>query len=180
MTNTLYLVRHCQTSGQERDAPLTAQGYEQAEHLAGFLDSKSVRRIVSSPFRRAQESIAPFSALRGIPVTLDERLCERVLSGTNRDDWREKLATSFADKDACLDGGESSNAAMERGVVAVMEAWRGDGATVVVTHGNLLTLILHHFNPAIGFNDWSRLTNPDIFALTRDAERVQTVRLTAH
>ena len=37
---------------------------------------------------------------------------------------------------------------------------------VVVTHGNLLALVLHSIDPAFGFQGWESLTNPDVFALS--------------
>src|SRR5688572_30586312 len=45
----LYLVRHCQSSGQAPDAPLTPLGRQQAERLATTLRSHGIARIVSSP-----------------------------------------------------------------------------------------------------------------------------------
>jgi 2,3-bisphosphoglycerate-dependent phosphoglycerate mutase len=51
----LYLVRHCQSSGQAPDAPLTALGRQQAEQLAAWLRPLGVARIVSSTYLRAQQ-----------------------------------------------------------------------------------------------------------------------------
>jgi broad specificity phosphatase PhoE len=33
----------------------------------------------------------------------------------------------------------------------------------VVTHGNLLTLLLRHFDGRSGFETWPALKNPDVF-----------------
>lgn len=177
MNTTLYLVRHCAALGQEPDAPLTQEGYRQAEMLAQMLAQKSIGRIVSSPFVRAYETIAPFAKRCGLAIETDERLCERVLCGAARDDWREALQASFADLDVCLPGGESSRAAMKRGVAAVTEAWQDNTTTVVVTHGNLLALILRHFDNTVGFAEWQGLSNPDVFAVTRDTETTRFERI---
>lgn len=57
----VYLVRHCESSGQQPDAPLTALGAAQAEQLAAFLRPFGVGWIVSSPFRRARQSVEPLA-----------------------------------------------------------------------------------------------------------------------
>ena len=44
--------------------------------------------------------------------------------------------------------------------------------TLLVTHGNLMTLLLKRFNDRIGFPEWQQLTNPDIYRITRAGSRV--------
>jgi 2,3-bisphosphoglycerate-dependent phosphoglycerate mutase len=39
---------------------------------------------------------------------------------------------------------------------------------VLATHGNLLALILQHFDSTIGFSFWESLTMPDIYQLDCD------------
>ncbi len=162
----LYLVRHCHATGQEHDAPLTAEGARQAVALADLLDPLGIERIISSPFRRARDSIAPLAARLGIPIEYDDRLIERVLSPRAVPDWRAHLRTSFDDPDYCLAEGESSRTAATRAVAVLNDlARRPRRATAIVTHGNLLALLLRSFNPDIGFADWERLTNPDVFSV---------------
>ena len=36
---------------------------------------------------------------------------------------------------------------------------------VLATHGNLLALVLQHYDPAIGYPFWRSLTMPDIYRL---------------
>lgn len=162
----LYLVRHCQATGQEPDAPLTPIGEEQAQRLADALDARGIRRIVSSPFARARASVAPLAERLGLAVELDDRLVERVLCGAPIADWRERLRASFDDLDLCLEGGESSRAAMERGAVALRDALAGRRPAIVVTHGNLLALLLRHLDGTSGFAAWEALTTPDVFAVS--------------
>jgi len=57
----LYLVRHCQATGQEPDAPLTPSGEHQAEQLAIFLQRFMIGRVVSSPYLRARQSVGRLS-----------------------------------------------------------------------------------------------------------------------
>jgi 2,3-bisphosphoglycerate-dependent phosphoglycerate mutase len=163
----LYLVRHCQAEGQAPEAPLTAVGRAQAEQLADFLESANIRHIVSSPFARARRSIEPLARRLGIPIEIDVRLAERVLCPEPIPDWRGRLRASFDDPDLCLPGGESARTATERGVAAIRDALRAhDGPVILVTHGNLLALLLRHFDGRVGFDEWQALTNPDVFRVS--------------
>lgn len=171
MSQVLYLVRHCQATGQEPNAPLTETGKQQAIALADQLGELEIERIISSPFARAYQSIAPLSESLGLTVEIDERLIERVLSPVSLDNWRKRLAETFVDIDLSFAGGESSRTAMERGVAVVREAMRQTtGSVVIVTHGNLMTLILKQFDDQVGYAEWESLRNPDVYYIRFDSE----------
>jgi 2,3-bisphosphoglycerate-dependent phosphoglycerate mutase len=162
----LYLVRHCQASGQAPDAPLTPPGHEQAERLADSLQPHGIARIVSSPYLRARQSVEPLARHLGLAIETDDRLIERVLSTVSLDDWRASLQAAWDDHDLILPGGESSHQATVRGMAA-LEAILTDGRqpTVVVSHGNLISLLLHAFDGRPGFTTWEQLSNPDLFEI---------------
>jgi 2,3-bisphosphoglycerate-dependent phosphoglycerate mutase len=162
----IYVVRHCKAAGQEPEAPLTPEGEQQARRLADFLAGQPIDYLVSSPFRRAQATVAPLAERLGLPVHLDDRLGERVLAAGPLPDWQERLRASFADPDLTLEGGESSRAAMARASAAVDAVLAtGAQAPIVVTHGNLMALLLRRFDERFGFESWAALTNPDVFVI---------------
>ena len=166
----VHVVRHCWPEGQEPAAPLTPEGRVQAAALADFLveasraDGVRIERIISSPFARAQQSAAPLAARVGIAIETDARLRERSLTTASRSDWRDLVRASFDDLDLRLEGGESNRTAMHR-AAAVLEGIRRHPAqtTALVTHGNLLTLLLKCLDGRVGFDEWGRLTYPDVF-----------------
>jgi 2,3-bisphosphoglycerate-dependent phosphoglycerate mutase len=161
---TLYLVRHCQAEGQEANAPLTPEGVAQSNGLADLLANADIERIISSPYTRATQTILPLSRRLNLAVELDARLVERVLCSDSLPDWQEHLHASFADLDLRLEGGESSRDAMQRAVAVVTEIQRhGAQTALLVTHGNLMALLLKHFDESIGFAEWRALSNPDVY-----------------
>lgn len=174
----VYLVRHCKAEGQAPDANLTDEGYEQAERLADFLEGREIDAILTSPFVRTQQTILPLSKRLGIGIVQDERLAERTLCEGNHPDWYEMLRTTFDDLDLCYPGGESSRAAMERGVAVIEEVVQGVNRNVViVTHGNLMALMLKHFDDRIGFEQWAALSNPDVYHLDFSSDRLTVQRI---
>lgn len=179
MSQVFYLVRHCQAKGQEFDAPLTEIGQQQAIALAGWLSEVSIGRIISSSFVRAYQSIVPLSEHLGLTIEVDDRLVERVLSPFPLANWRERLAETFIDLDLSFEGGESSRTAMMRGVSVVNQAMQQTTDPVVlVTHGNLMTLILKYFNELIGYAEWENLRNPDVYCIRIGDEGTCAERMT--
>lgn len=171
MNQILYLVRHCQATGQEPDAPLTELGKQQAISLADRFRKVPIGRIISSPFTRAYQSVMPLSERLGLTVEVDERLIERVLSPVPLDNWRKRLAETFVDLDLSFEGGESSRIAMTRGVAAVHQAIQETtNSVIIVTHGNLMTLILKYFDEQIGYAEWEKLQNPDVYRVNFSSE----------
>jgi 2,3-bisphosphoglycerate-dependent phosphoglycerate mutase len=174
----LYIVRHCKAAGQQPEAALTADGHLQAVQLAERLAVQPIERIISSPFVRAKQSIAPLAERLGLSIVTDKRLAERVLAASDLPDWLAALKSSFDDLDRSLAGGESSRAAMQRASEVAGEAMaHSASATLLVTHGNLMALLLKHFDDRIGFAHWQQLTNPDVYRITRTAGRVEMARI---
>jgi len=174
MEKTLYLVRHCKATGQAPEAPLTNTGQEQARALVRFFEGKEIKHIVSSPFVRAVQSIEPLAESLGLPVEIDERLAERILSTEDLPDWMERLEESFEKLDLKLAGGESGFEAMERGA-AVLEA--APDRCVLVTHGNMMGLLLKQIDINFGFEEWIKLSNPDVYEVKIEDENRKISRL---
>ncbi len=97
-------------------------------------------------------------------MRIDDRLAERVLATAPAEDWRDRLRRSFADPALAWPGGESGAAAARRGLAALADAVAGaEGAVAIVSHGNLLALLLHSLDGRDGFAAWAALSNPDVF-----------------
>ncbi len=172
----LYIVRHCKADGQSPDALLTELGTQQAENLIGFFTDKKVDRIISSPYVRAIKTIEPLAKKLNKSIEIDDRLSERVLSSDNLVDWMECLQQSFNDLELSFVGGESSRVAMERGRAVVEDILhRRDENIVIVTHGNLMALLLKSYDERIGFNEWKELTNPDVYSVLIDHNGIKTL-----
>ncbi|WP_328699978.1 histidine phosphatase family protein [Chengkuizengella marina] len=167
MTKNIYIVRHCKALGQSSESKLSEQGFKQAQYLPEFFSNIKVDRIISSPFLRAIQSAKPISKNKKIQIEIDNRLSERVLSIANLPDWFEKLKATFDDVKLKYEGGESSQEAMNR-IAEVMDSVLTSEPenTIIVTHGNLMSLLLMKYNKEFGFECWKNLSNPDVFLLS--------------
>ncbi|KOP31174.1 hypothetical protein ADM98_01835 [Exiguobacterium sp. BMC-KP] len=165
--STIYLIRHCETTGQAPDAPLTPRGEEQAQRLCTKLLELPITHIVSSPYRRALDSIHPLATALKFPITRENDLKERRLSAVPLENWQDHLRQTFNNPDYTCPGGESSRVATGRITRVVEEALQQQDGSILITHGNLLSLYLHSIDPTFGFEESLQLKNPDVFKVTQ-------------
>ncbi|MYC33773.1 MAG: histidine phosphatase family protein [Chloroflexi bacterium] len=164
--NRIILIRHCEAEGQDPGDPLTRQGERQSEILRDFLGDLPIDLVVASEYRRAGQTAKPLAGALGLDVQVDARFNERALSETPIANWREVLRDSFNDPDLHGPGGESAREASERAWAGLNDLLRsGCQLPAVVTHGNLLSLVLHSLDATFGYEGWERLSNPDLYLL---------------
>jgi broad specificity phosphatase PhoE len=175
----LVLVRHAQalppdTPGwEERDdeRPLSSEGLRQADDLAFELDPYGLTAIYSSPYARALQTVEPIARRRMMSVQVLDDLRERRLTPALQDDWHEVLARSWTDPDYALTGTESARVAQRRGigVLDLLRARHLDGGRLLVgSHGNLISLILQTFEPAVDLAFHFAMPTPAIYHLEHD------------
>jgi 2,3-bisphosphoglycerate-dependent phosphoglycerate mutase len=167
----IFAVRHCKAEGQERTAALTTEGMEQAQKLVPFLDQFEFDAVFSSPFKRALDTIKPYAAYKSCHILTDERLTERILSAENHPDWLSMLERTYKDEHLKYPGGESSFEAKERIRTFLADAEANSYSNLlVVTHGNLLSLLINMFDSSFGFGEWKLLSNPDVYLINTSSK----------
>lgn len=83
-TAPLYIIRHAKAgrrdtwSRPDRERPLTRRGRRQAKRLVERFRGLEIARIVSSPFLRCVQTVAPLARSRGIEVEPADELAEGV------------------------------------------------------------------------------------------------------
>ncbi|MEG0772037.1 histidine phosphatase family protein [Clostridium sp.] len=175
-TKKIYLIRHCKAEGQPPEAKLTEVGVDQALELKEFLKSYGIKCIVSSPYVRAVHTITPLSEEINIPVNIDERFKEKVLTSKDVEDFTPLLKAAFVDMDLKYEGGESSREAMARAIEALSDLLnREENNIAVVTHGELFSLTIKYFEPSFGYEGWKSLSNPDVYVLTIEGKNIKDV-----
>jgi 2,3-bisphosphoglycerate-dependent phosphoglycerate mutase len=178
MQKNIYIIRHCEAKGQPSESPLTEKGFKQAKALVNFFSNTKIDRIITSPFLRAIQSVVPLSEKRNIKIEMDERLSERILSTKDLPDWYENLKATFLDLELKFEGGESSREAMNRIVPVVEEVLKsGTKNTVLVSHGNIISLLLKKYDNDFDFECWEKLSNPDVFQMTWTENKVILERI---
>lgn len=174
------LIRHTEpvapytTDHADDDRPLTDAGRAAAADLAAELDGYELTAIYSSPYARALETIIVLAERRNLRVQVLDDLRERRLSVQRLHDWRVSLEAAWTDAELALPGGESGRDAQRRaiGILDLLRARHPDGGRVVIgSHGNLISLMLQAFDPAVDFAFHMAMPMPALYRLTHDGLR---------
>jgi 2,3-bisphosphoglycerate-dependent phosphoglycerate mutase len=176
-----YLIRHAHADWTpDEQRPLSSLGKVDAQRVADLLCSSPITRIYSSPFRRARQTVSPLAARLGLPVHIEPDLRERKLGGEpGVSDFFAAVEQTWQDPSYSHPGGESNSAAQRRGV-AVVERLRKQYSgehLVLSTHGNLMALVLHHYEPRIDYDFWKALTMPDVYEFRTESLEPSISRL---
>jgi len=172
---TIYLIRHGKASleGSDRERGLTEEGMEHANQIAEILKNiePKIKIICSSPLKRAILTMEPLAKYLDIEIQIHEDLKEKITgdtSGKNLNDEKRKMWDNF---DLKLSGGESISEASKRALsvlTLIKNELDEDGCAAVQSHGTLIGIILHHFDPSFGFDEWKNMTMPDIYKIDYD------------
>ena len=177
----LYLVRHAHAGFvPDEQRPLSARGVADAGRVARLLGQAPVRAIYASPYRRSWQTVESLAGRLGMPLRFEPDLRERTLGRFPADlDFLGAVRQTWADPDFTHPGGEPNAAAQRRGVAVVQRLLaRHPGQQIVVaTHGNLLALILQHFDPGVDYAFWQALTMPDVYELQVEGDATSYTRL---
>ena len=179
----LYVIRHAWADWTpEEMRPLSAEGRADARRVSDLLIDAGIEAIYSSPYRRARQTVEPLSQRLGLPIQELDDLRERELGSGAVDDFDEAVRATWDDFTFARPGGETNRDAQCRvaRTFDLLARRHGKRSMALSTHGSLMTLLLNHLDPCIGFEFWKRLTFPDVYHVTVEqdvrVDRVWTPR----
>lgn len=146
--------------------------------MADLLKNEGIAVLISSPYRRAIQTIEGLAGILGADMIIEEVFRERRLSEKPVDDFDSAIAKVWEDDSFAWEGGESNRAAQNRGVRAltnVLEQYEGK-SVAIGTHGNMMVLIINRWDNKYDFAFWRQLDMPDIYMLSFDKRRLVEVK----
>ena len=170
MITNLYFVRHAHShySADELGRPLSEQGMNEAKGITDVLKRENIDVIISSPYKRAVQTVEGVAKHLEKEIEIIDAFKERILSEQPVIDFYEAMLQVWSNFDFSLPSGESNHLAQTRGVQATKEILgKYGGQNIAIgTHGNIMVLIMNHFDPIYDFSFWKQLHMPDIYQLT--------------
>lgn len=158
----VYFVRHAQPNYENHDdssRELSPKGLADRALVTDYLRNKGVDAVLSSPYRRAMDTVAPLAEQLGLTVETVEDFRERKVDSGWIEDFHAFSRRQWADFDYKLSDGESLGETQRRNLRAldrVLE--RFAGKTVVIgSHGTALSTVIRHFRPGFGFGEFERI-----------------------
>ena len=161
MTN-IYFVRHAEPNYDNHDdltRELSPKGMKDRELVTEFLADKQVGVVLSSPYKRAVDTVAHFASLRDLPITTIHDFRERKVDSVWIDDFDAFTRNQWADFNYKLSGGETLAEVQKRNIAALWEVIeQHKGKTVVIgSHGTAMSTIINYFVPQFGIEEFTRI-----------------------
>ncbi|PFG14915.1 histidine phosphatase family protein [Bacillus sp. es.036] len=175
----IYLVRHAHStySPDEYGRGLSSNGHHHQKLLTHQMAENHVDVILSSPYKRAIQTVEGIALQHNKDIQLIEAFKERTLAGKSVENFQEAIETVWLNESYAHPGGESNEKARNRGIDALKDVLKTyEGKSIVIgTHGNMLALIMSHFDQKYDVTFWRNLDMPDVYCLTFEEETLMNV-----
>lgn len=170
MITNIYFVRHADSlyTPDEFNRPLSEKGLRDAKKVTELLSHKNITKVISSPYKRAIQTVEGIANYFELPILLDVGFRERKLADSSVINFDEVILKYWEDFDFSLTGCETGYVAQERGVQSlksILNKYSGENI-VIGTHGNIMILIMNYYDKKYGYNFWNSLDMPDIYKLS--------------
>lgn len=179
MFTKIYLVRHAHSnySRDELGRSVSEDGRKHVEDVSKILVAENIEVFISSPYRRAIQTVEGAAEALGIEIKLNESFKERILSSIPVEDFETTVEKIWENPNFSLEGGESNIQAQQRGIEelkVILERYKGK-RIAIGTHGNIMALIMNYYNSKYNYEFWKGLSMPDIYKLSFDNNRLVDV-----
>lgn len=170
MRTNLYFVSHAHSiyTEDELRRPLSERGVQDALMITEKLKGLGIDHVISSPYKRAVQTVNEISSFIGKEIEIVNDFRERKLSSHPVDNFPTAIRKVWEDENFSWEGGESNLAARKRGADVVSDVLtRHEGRNIVIgTHGNIMVLIMNHYDRKYDFHFWQQLQMPDVYCLS--------------
>ena len=172
---TIYFVRHAHSTytKEERERPLSEKGHCDAENVTHLLKDKHIDVVISSPYKRAIQTVQGIANTYKLSIQTEEDLRERLLSTEPVSNFNDAMQNVWEDWSFAYEGGESNDVAQRRAVICIQNILKKyEGKNIVIgTHGNIMVLLMNYFNSKYDLEFWKTLHMPDVYKLNFDKNR---------
>ncbi|MBQ8200506.1 MAG: histidine phosphatase family protein [Clostridia bacterium] len=158
----IYFVRHAEPNYRNHDdqsRELSARGLEDRKLVTAFLLDKDIDAVLSSPYRRAVDTVRHFADTVRKPIEHIADFRERRVDSVWIDDFDDFCRKQWADFDYHLADGESLREVQTRNVTALQRVLQTHAGQRVVIggHGTAISTILNHYDPSFGHAEFEAI-----------------------
>lgn len=151
----IYFVRHAEPNTQNHNDPtreLTEKGWQDTKLVTAFLADKKIAAVLSSPYKRAVDTVRGFAEQAGLPIVTDPDFRERRVDSVWIEDFDGFCRNQWADFDYRLTDGETLGMVQARNLDALRRVLREypEQNVAIGSHGTALSTLIHYFDPTFG------------------------------
>lgn len=176
MLTAIYLVRHAHSnySSDELGRSVSEKGTKDVESVSRLLIEENIEVFISSPYRRAIQTVEGAANALRMKIKIDHRFKERILAESTVEDFESSIRKLWENSNFSFPGGESNITAQQRGIEGLSDALtRYRGKRIAIgTHGNIMAIIMNYYDSKYGYEFWKCLRMPDIYKLSFEDNRL--------
>lgn len=159
---TVYFVRHAEpnyNNHNDMTRELSVKGMADRKLVTQFLIDKDVDVVLSSPFKRAVDTVAHFADNKGLNIEIIDDFRERKVDSIWIEDFTTFSKAQWADFDFKLSDGESLNEVQSRNIAALNEVLKKhkDKVAVIGSHGTALSTIVNYYDKSFGYDEFEKI-----------------------
>lgn len=159
---TVYFVRHAEPNYENHDdwsRELSAKGLEDRKLVTAFLMDKEIDLVLSSPYRRAIDTVLDFAKRTGMGVTIVDEFKERRVDSGWIEDFDSFCKKQWEDFSYKLSDGECLKEVQNRNILALNRVLTScEGKNIVIgSHGTALSTMIHHYDKSFGYSDFNEI-----------------------
>ena len=180
----VYFVRHAQPNYDNHDdliRELTEKGLADRRLVTGFLEDKDIFAVLSSPYKRAIDTVGEFAEKNGLEIEIIENFKERKIDSVWIDDFDGFCRKQWEDLSYKLTDGESLGEVQERNISALKDVLKKyEGKNVAIgSHGTALSTIINYYVPSFGYERFQEIKGlmPWIVRFRFEGERIVDIKM---
>ncbi len=161
MTN-IYFIRHAEpdyNNHNDRLRELSQKGLKDREQVTKYLEDKHIDIILSSPYKRAIDTVQSFADQKSMEIEIIEDFRERKVDSGWIEDFSEFCRKQWEDFNYKRSDGETLAEVQKRNIRAlnnVLEKYENKNI-VIGTHGTALSTILNYFDNSFGYEEFNKI-----------------------
>lgn len=159
---TIYFIRHAEPNYNNHDdltRELSPKGLGDRKLVTEFLADKGIQVALSSPFKRAVDTIKDFTDKNNLVIKTIEDFRERKVDSGWIEDFNTFAKRQWEDFNYKLSDGECLREVQERNIAALKKVLQQyDGKNVIVgSHGTALSTIINYYCPHFGYQQFEEI-----------------------
>ena len=160
----VYFVRHAEPNyNNHNDAlrELSSKGMKDRKLVTKFLVDKHIDVVLSSPYKRAIDTVKDFEDSYGIEINVIYDFRERKVESGWIEDFTSFTKMQWNDFTYKLSDGECLQEVQTRNMSALQQVLnKYAGKNIVVgSHGTALSTIINYYDHFFGYNDFEKIKN---------------------
>lgn len=162
MITVVYFVRHAEPNYENHDdmtRELSAKGLKDRKLVTKFLMDKNIQIVLSSPYKRAVDTVREFAEKKEMNIDIIDGFRERKVDSLWIEDFNSFCKKQWEDFEYKLSDGECLKEVQDRNILAlknIVEKFKGKNI-VVGSHGTALSAIVNYYDKKFGYSDFNEI-----------------------